>query len=616
MPAPRPARGSRRTSSNRKADSSASQAGSGDAATAPSPGAAEPLLPADAAPSASSLSRTARGLILAGLMLAGLALRAYLAGRGSLWRDEALFLFITRLPSVGEMLDFLRFHESHPPLFYFMMRGWQGVFGTSEAAVLALPVLIGTLQIPALYFVGSRLFSVQTGLIAATLGTLSPPLAEWAAYARPYSLLPLLCLLGVYCLYRGLVTGSLRSWAGYALFNLAMLLTHNWAWMALAGEWAAGVAALAYLYRSRRLSGAAAAAVWTRRVLRFLLAQVVLALAFAVLWLPTLLFQARHAGHAPAEFNLPKALGTFAGATIGGRDPAAIGLSLLVAAVVAALAVAAARQRRDLDNSSVRSGSEANHAGRDRHENAVIVWLLLLGVPLVAFLAALVLSVRSDLLLARCLVTLAPCLLLALSAGIAARLFSPQASGRNTLPALAAVSILLVTYAASNYGLSLETKSNSRDLARQVQAQARSDDLIVISPAWMASGFNYYFRLPNEQICFPEQTRQEATYFNDLAARLKDPEAYRTTLERIAGAHRAGRRVWMIMLREEITDQIPPGDALPPQFSHPGSVAVFRSNQIRHHLIRLYGLPVEGAIPEDRRIAAEVLHAFLFDAGK
>ena len=56
---------------------------------------------------------------------------------------------------------------------------------------------------------------------------------------RPYSLLPLLALAATYALVRAIDVGGWRRWAGYAAAVLALVYTHNWAWLVLAGQWVA-----------------------------------------------------------------------------------------------------------------------------------------------------------------------------------------------------------------------------------------------------------------------------------------------------------------------------------------------------------------------------------------
>jgi mannosyltransferase len=93
-------------------------------------------------------------LFIAGLSALALAVRLVIGLRGGLWRDEALFLSVIRLPSWEAMFSFLRLHESHPPLFYVLMRLWILVFGDTDARSVIPPVIFGVVLIPAIYYVG------------------------------------------------------------------------------------------------------------------------------------------------------------------------------------------------------------------------------------------------------------------------------------------------------------------------------------------------------------------------------------------------------------------------------------------------------------------------------
>ena len=123
-------------------------------------------------------------LVVLGLSTLALVLRLLVAERGGLWRDEALFLFVVRSESWRSMLDFLKLHESHPPLFYAVMRLWLSAFEDSDASAVVLPVTFGVILVPTLYFVGASLFSRRLGLLAAALGALSPALTEYSAEAH------------------------------------------------------------------------------------------------------------------------------------------------------------------------------------------------------------------------------------------------------------------------------------------------------------------------------------------------------------------------------------------------------------------------------------------------
>src|SRR5687767_11582907 len=170
------------------------------------------------------------------LCVVGATIRAVVAYNGGIWPDEGFFLSIVNTPSWGEMISFLHFHESHPPLFYALMRLWIGVFGTSDWIALLLPILLSTLLIPVIYFVGASVFSPRVGLLSATLTTISAGLVEFGPQLRPYCLLPTLVLLSCYSLVRCVEAGSLRRCTGYSFWTVLLLYTHNWGWVVAAGQ--------------------------------------------------------------------------------------------------------------------------------------------------------------------------------------------------------------------------------------------------------------------------------------------------------------------------------------------------------------------------------------------
>ena len=248
---------------------------------------------------------------VAGCFILAVALRVLLARRGGLWIDEAQLIWTIRFSTVREVIHFVANHDSHPPLFYLLMRGWLGTFGDTEAAALAPGIILGAALVPALYLAGSRVFSPAAGLVAAALAACSPRLAWHSAEVRPYWLLALLCLLSTFALWVALrdrrdagMLGNTRAgpggarlgaWAVYAATTAAMLMTHNWAWLVWGGH---GVVALAWLAaRGVDATGGRSS------VRAGVVAQLVIAAACAP-WLPTLLHQARHAGHGPASVSL------------------------------------------------------------------------------------------------------------------------------------------------------------------------------------------------------------------------------------------------------------------------------------------------------------------------
>lgn len=511
--------------------------------------------------------------------LAGyLALMTYLWTRLSgLWRDEALFLFVTRLPSSGAMLDFLSQHESHPPLFYLLMRGWSAMFGPSEGAASLLPLGFGLATIPAAYWVGTRIFSRRAGMLAALLTAASPALMRATGGIRPYPMLALLCLLALYFFWSAILNGKLRNWIAYGLLMGVMVMTHNWSWVILAGQW---MALGLYWVRSPKAH--------LRPMPPFAASQALI-LLIALPWLPSFLQQLRHAGHASLQsIDYLATAGAFFSCIAKFPPPFALGLF----ALLGLYALLAPRLR-------------------PTHALPTHAWAFM-APPFLAFLLALLTWSKANLLIAHCYVILVPAMLVSVAA------FIERALGPRFLVTAVAAGVLLIPSLLAQFKNLALPKSNARAFATQLAATVRPADLIVVSPLWLASSFNFYFKPNNQQIDFPLQARTGEIPWDRLGERICDPSAMARTLQTFQEARAQGRRVWFVMekeqevrimprlgfLRDELPSQIPMNDW--------HARGVFRTGQLMQHLNRLYGPPIRQESLGPDLPHHETLVAFLF----
>lgn len=511
-----------------------------------------------------------------------LVLRGAIATRGGIWLDEALFLSVVDEPTWGAMFAFLRDHESHPPLFYALMRGWLGLIGRGDLVALALPCLLGAALVPVMYGVATRLFSTRVGLIAALLVATTPALAEHSALMRPYSLLPLLSLVSSYALVRAIGTGSRRAWGTWVASSLGLLYTHNWAVLVVAAQWLALAVAL-----SR------AAARPRRRVLgEFAVAQAAVGVGFGG-WVPTLLFQAAHAGHVPVPLGsvaLVADFGAFVSSTVmtttlipAPSGPGAASMRLASLAFLLALSVAGGVYILRRPDASRRARS----ASRRPDERSALIVLVL--VPLLAVAAAAVLSVRSNMILARCVVIVAPSLLLAFTWAVDRLLAAPG----TRLPASIAMVALCLANAGGLYALLRTTRSNAREFAAQVAARTEPGDVVIVAPGYVAPSFNHYYALPVERIDYPRLGREMPTRYDDLRDRVADPEAFARVRRRLTDARREGRRVWLVGWEVPAVGSIGAEAAAAMERSASyQSVGMLRAYQLRAQLLHLYGPPL------------------------
>ena len=547
-----------------------------------------------------SVGMRRRVSFLVALTFAATLVRYWVALRGGMWRDEALFLAIVRLPSWNSVLEFLRNSESHPPLFYAMMRAWLRITGDNDASALALVAILGGLLVPVMYWIGVRLYSRRVAMWVAVVAAFSPSLIAHSAAVRPYSLLPLLVVVSSYQLIRALHSGIRKAWIIYILVSAAMLYTHNWTWLVGFGQFVAVAAwgARDITRRRRRLAeaGFAAAAVF----------------ALYVPWLSTLLHQTSMAGHAPVSVeSVTQAVVIFGAfvvfalqatilASVG--DPSAIwfGLTVILSVIAAWLAYSGALHGRMPAEAELPD----DKASLTRLASRVFVV-----TSLAAFGLAVLLSTRTLLVFPWCIAMLAPGVLLATIAWVM-RIWD-MAKSRQHRALVAGVGMMIVGSYGAGIGHLLSTeRSNALEVAQAVGAKANASDLIVIAPQWIAPSFNSYYRGANQQIDYPTQARELTVSFSGLASRMASPEIFARTIKTITEARRANRRVWLI----SESFNIAPLSAADERrlMNNPARVGNVRVNQLRSSLVSLYGSPVERVDVKNNPVRLEEVVALLF----
>ncbi len=134
------------------------------------------------------------GIWLTLLLAAGL--RFYRLAGQSLWSDEGNSVALAQL-GLGEIAARTAW-DIHPPFYYWLLNAWMRVFGQDEVAVRSLSAVIGVLLVAVVYRLGSRLFNVHVGLLAAIFAAVSPFQVYYAQEARMYALLALLGALVVW----------------------------------------------------------------------------------------------------------------------------------------------------------------------------------------------------------------------------------------------------------------------------------------------------------------------------------------------------------------------------------------------------------------------------------
>jgi mannosyltransferase len=177
-------------------------------------------------------------LALLALLLLALALRVYRLPAQSLWYDEGVSWYLTRMSPPA--LTVWTANDIQPPLYYYLLWLWVRLAGTSEYALRFPSVFFGALTLPLLWVTARRLLGMRAAWLATLLLALSPLHVYYAQEARMYTLLTFLGLLSSYLLLRLLNNQSLNLqsphlWS-YVLTVVAALYTHYFAFFLLAAH--------------------------------------------------------------------------------------------------------------------------------------------------------------------------------------------------------------------------------------------------------------------------------------------------------------------------------------------------------------------------------------------
>ncbi|HET6315079.1 MAG TPA: glycosyltransferase family 39 protein, partial [Chloroflexota bacterium] len=382
------------------------------------------------------------------LVLLAAGLRFYRIDVQSLWYDEGISAFqLTR--SFGDIVHAAS-QDTHPPLYYWTLKAWGDVFGSSELALRGLSAIWGVVAVALTWLIGKRLFGQLEATIAALLLAVAPLAVYYSQEVRMYGQVTALGLLAVY--------GYTRRW--YWLYAVAGIATLYSQYLGAALLAAPNIHALLYM-RSRDE--------W----LRWLVANALVILAFLP-WLPTFIAQQTHALN-----TRPRSAGGLVADTLGayGGGIAHSDLLLWTGAVLVILAVLGYALSRSREATL-----------------ALLLWLLPLG--LVVWL-----GLRSGLFEVRYLVVGMAGLALLAANGIVHLTRQPVLA--------TAVAGMLVVPAAlglrQQYFDPALARDDYRGLVHTISDNAHATDAVILSAPNQSEVFTYYYRGSLPLIGLPAQ---------------------------------------------------------------------------------------------------------------
>ncbi|MEO5950490.1 MAG: glycosyltransferase family 39 protein [Candidatus Saccharimonadales bacterium] len=147
-----------------------------------------------------------------------MAIALWIGLRQSVWFDEAYSITIAKLP-LGDLLHMTGL-DTHPPLYYMLLKGWATVFGWNEFALRSLSVVAAGGAVAIGILLVRRLFGIRAALITLPFAVISPFLLRYAFEIRMYALASLICIAATYVLVVALEAKERRQkwllYGGYA----------------------------------------------------------------------------------------------------------------------------------------------------------------------------------------------------------------------------------------------------------------------------------------------------------------------------------------------------------------------------------------------------------------
>ena len=147
------------------------------------------------------------------LTIAAGLLRFYRIGSQSLWVDE---LWTLKAAVVGGTFTAASLFTNIQGPAHAAVVHLVSAVSSSEVALRGISAVFGTLTIPVIYHLGAETVDRRTGLIAATLATVSPFLIWYSQELRNYAMLIFFAAAATLLVWR-LVSSRLGPWVSYGL---------------------------------------------------------------------------------------------------------------------------------------------------------------------------------------------------------------------------------------------------------------------------------------------------------------------------------------------------------------------------------------------------------------
>jgi uncharacterized membrane protein len=173
------------------------------------------------------------------ILLLGLAVFATItlinAPRASIWFDEAFSTYLVQF----SFWDIAKFTASdvHPPFYYWLLKIWSELFGTTELAYRSLSIVFGAAAISTAFVLARKFFGRKVAWLSLLFLVISPMLIRYSDEARMYTLAAFIVMLGTFFMVKAEETKKTKYWIWYGVMVSLGMWTHYFTAFAWLAHW-------------------------------------------------------------------------------------------------------------------------------------------------------------------------------------------------------------------------------------------------------------------------------------------------------------------------------------------------------------------------------------------
>jgi uncharacterized membrane protein len=148
-------------------------------------------------------------------------------GVWSVWFDESFSSFMIK-QDFADIWNYTAL-DVNAPLYYYLLKIWSMMVGSSDVALRLLSVLFGLGVLVSGFFLARRLFGQRIGYLALLFLTFSPILLRYSTEMRCYTLLIFLLIMATYVFVLASKKPSRKLWLIYGVLIALSMWTHYYA---------------------------------------------------------------------------------------------------------------------------------------------------------------------------------------------------------------------------------------------------------------------------------------------------------------------------------------------------------------------------------------------------